>query len=57
VRAPDLGIAVPPRSEARREVEFSLSSRVGPGRHVIPCVGVAGEGEDASDAFVILEVE
>ncbi len=57
VRVPDLEIALLPRSEARREVEFSLSSRLGPGRHVVPCVAVEDESEDGSDAFVILEVE
>jgi glyoxylase-like metal-dependent hydrolase (beta-lactamase superfamily II) len=56
-RAPDLDVTVPPRSEARREVEFSVNSRLGPGRHVIPCVAVRGDGEDGSDVFVILEVE
>jgi glyoxylase-like metal-dependent hydrolase (beta-lactamase superfamily II) len=57
VRAPDLEVTVPPRSEARREVELSLSSRLSPGRYVVPCVAVQGDSEDGSDPFVILEVE
>jgi glyoxylase-like metal-dependent hydrolase (beta-lactamase superfamily II) len=56
-RAPDLEITVPPRSEARREVEFSVSSRLSPGRHVVPCIATHGDSEDGSDVFVILDVE
>jgi hypothetical protein len=56
-RAKDLEVTVLPRSEVRREVEFAVSSRLGPGRHVVPCVAAEGDGEDGSDAFVILEVE
>jgi glyoxylase-like metal-dependent hydrolase (beta-lactamase superfamily II) len=57
VRAPDLEVTVPPRSEKRQEVELTVNNRVGKGRHIVPCIALQGDTQDGSDTFLVLQVE
>jgi glyoxylase-like metal-dependent hydrolase (beta-lactamase superfamily II) len=50
-------LTVPPRSEARREVQLSVPATLGKGRHVVPCEVTADGAQDGSDTILVLDVE
>jgi glyoxylase-like metal-dependent hydrolase (beta-lactamase superfamily II) len=57
VRGRELDMTVAPRSERRQEIELTIGSRLGKGRHVVPCVAVQGDTQDESDAFFVLDID
>jgi glyoxylase-like metal-dependent hydrolase (beta-lactamase superfamily II) len=57
VRGRELEITVAPRSERRQDIELTVSSQLGKGRHVVPCVAVQGDTQDESDAFFVLDID
>lgn len=57
VRTSDVEITVPAGAEKRQAVELTVSSRLGKGRHVVPCMARRGAEEEAVDALFLLDVE